>query len=216
MSERRAPPALLVALPCALALPQRRAMLGWRGNRTRAIIPVGCAPFSAGGRYAGTSQSVSQVPRSFSYKTSKCADQPHQLVHHRPFEKPADHASFKSSQVKFIQSRQKKFNANLKYMKGNTSYTFTMSSRHTTRKQHLFTAEAFHLPARPVLREYSYRVLCSRHRCYATTISEYGIASRRPDPKHDRNPAADRAGPSSERQQSTFAPTHTRTSARPS
>ena len=94
------------------------------------------------------------------------------------------------------------------------------SSRHTTCKQHLFTAEAFHLPARPVLREYSYRVLCSRHRCYATTISEYSteffrvVLIRSTIGTSSIGTRSDR--PSSERQQSTFAPTHTRTSARPS
>ena len=62
------------------------------------------------------------------------------------------------------------------------------SSRHTTRKQHLFTAEAFHLPARPVLREYSYRVLVAGKYSYRVLLKY----SRRPDPKHDRNPAADR------------------------
>ena len=40
------------------------------------------APVANAWVVAGTSQSVSQVPRSFSYK---CADQPHQLVHHRPY-----------------------------------------------------------------------------------------------------------------------------------
>jgi hypothetical protein len=158
---------------------------GWRGNRTRAIIPVGCAPFSAGGRYAGTAFS----------------DQPHQLVHHRPFGEtprrlPARTIQVKSSQVKSSQVKSSQVHPfttkeSIQYQirEGQHLVHVHHSSRHTTRKQHLFTAEAFHLPARPVLREYSYRVLCSRHRCYATTISEYGISSRRPDPKHDRNPA---------------------------
>ena len=89
-----------------------REMLGWRENRTRAIIP----------------------------ETSKCADQPHQLVHHRPFGETREDqhlflssqvnssqvkssSSSSSSQVKFIQTQQKKV-FNLKYVKGSTSYTF--------------------------------------------------------------------------------------------
>ncbi len=109
-----------------------REMLVSRGNRTRAIIPVGCAPFSAGGRYAGTSQSVGRVPRSFSYKDEQvCGPATPTRTPPALRRNPArTNASFKSSQVKssqvrvkFIQSQQKKV-FNLKYVKGSTSYTF--------------------------------------------------------------------------------------------
>ena len=138
------------------------------------------APVSQLVRYPGPSAT----------KTSKCADQPHQLVHHRPFRDAPRGPTLHSSQVKPSQVHPitTKESIQSQIREGQYLVFVHNSSRHTTRKQHLLTAEAFHLPARPVLREYSYRVLCSRHRCYATTISEYGIASRRPDPKHDRNP----------------------------
>jgi len=143
-------------------------------------------------RVAATQAPVSQLvryPGPSATKTSKCADQPHQLVH-RPFGETPRGVTLHSSQVKSSQVHPitTKESIQSQIREGQYLVFVHHSSRHTTRKQHLLTAEAFHLPARPVLREYSYRVLCSRHRCYATTISEYGMASRRPDPKHDRNP----------------------------
>ena len=113
-------------------------------------------------RVAAMQAPVSQLvryPGPSATKTSKCADQPHQLVHHRPIGEtprgPTLHSSqVKSSQVHPITTKE---SIQSQIREGQYLVFVHHSSRHTTRKQHLLTAEAFHLPARPVLREYSYR-----------------------------------------------------------
>ena len=111
-----------------------------------------------------------------------------------PSEKPReDHFSIKSSQVKssqvkFIHSQQKKV-FNIKYVKGSTSYTFItlldtphVNSISSQQKPSTFLRG---LSCASIHTEYYVAGTVVTRQLFRSTVRN---ASRRPDPKHDRNP----------------------------